>query len=86
VRGTQDVEDAVESFLVDDVANADEVEVAGRHADHEILLGHDAKNEVLPVLTLDRPHLDVFDDSRAVIGIYDRFAHGERHILQYHPS
>src|SRR3954451_20511245 len=86
VRCAQDVEDAVQTFLVDDVTDADQVEVARRNAYDEILLCHDAEDEVLLVLPLDRAHLDVFDDSGPVIGIHNRFAHGERHILQYHPS
>jgi len=42
VRGAQHLEDPVEASLVHDVADADEVEVAGGDTHDEVLLGHDA--------------------------------------------
>src|SRR6478735_3445182 len=80
VRGTEDVEHTVETLLVDNVTNPDQVEVAGRNSYDQVLLGDDPQNEVLPVLSLDLPHLDVLDDCGPVIWIDDRFADGESHV------
>ena len=63
------------------ITDADEVEVAGRHANDQVLLGDNPEDEVLTVLSLDRPHLDVLDDCGPVIGIDDRFADGESHMF-----
>jgi hypothetical protein len=78
--GPEHVEDAVEAFLVNDVADTHEVEVARRHPDHEVLLGDNAKNQVLLLFSLDGAHLDVFDDRGPVIWINDRFADSETHM------
>ena len=40
VRGAQDLEHTVQTFLADDVADADEVGVLGRYLDREVPLGH----------------------------------------------
>ena len=78
--GTQHVEDPIETCLVHDVADTHEIEVAGRHPDHKVLLGDDAEHEVLAVLALDGPHLDVLDDGGPVVRVDDRFADGESHM------
>ena len=44
------------------------------------LLGDDTEYEVLPVLSLDRPHLDVLDDRGPVIRIDNRLADSESHM------
>ena len=79
--GAQDVEHLVEARPVDDIAYADEIEVICRNADNQVLLCDDPQYEVLPVLSLDRPHLDVLDDCGPVIGIDNRFADGESHVF-----
>ena len=81
MRGTEDVEHTVEALLVDDVADPHEIEVAGRDANDQVLLGDDPQNEVLTVLPLDLPHLDVLDDCGPVIWIDNRFADGESHVF-----
>ena len=64
----------------DDVADSDEIQVAGRDPHDQVLLGDDPEDEVLAVLPLDLPHLDLLDDCGPVIGIDDRFADGESHM------
>src|SRR4029078_10597817 len=73
----EDVEHAVETLLVDDVPDAHQVEVARRNANAQALLCDDPEYEVLPVFSLDGPHLDVFDDSCSVIRVNNRFADRE---------
>jgi hypothetical protein len=80
VRGAEHVEHTVEALLVDDVANTYEIEVASWYTNYEILLGDDPQNEVLTVLSLDLPRLDVLDDCGPVIWIDNRFADGESHM------
>ena len=72
--------DEVQTARVD-VTDADEVEVARRHTNDQILLGDNPENEVLPVLSLDRPHLDVLDHCGPVIWVNDRFADGKSHVF-----
>jgi hypothetical protein len=81
VRGTQHVEDPVQTLLVDHVSDPDQVQVARGNADHEVLLCNDAEHEVLLVLALDLPCLDVLDDCCAVIWVNNRFADGKCHVL-----
>jgi hypothetical protein len=80
VLGPQHVEDPVQSCLVHHVAHADQVEVARGDSNHQILLGDDPEHEVLPVLALDLAHLDVLDDRRAVIWVYNCFADNKCHM------
>ena len=77
--GPQDVEHALETLFVDDVANTDEIEVHGRHTDDQIGLRDDAENEVVAVLTFDGSGLDVFNDCCAVIRVDNGFADRESH-------
>src|SRR4051812_1415432 len=74
------LEDALEPGLIDDVANADEIEVARRNAHHEIVLGDDAEDEIQLVLTFDLTGLNILDDSGSVIGIHHRLADRESHV------
>ena len=68
------------SLLVDDVTHADQVQVARRHADHEVLLCDDPEDQVELVFALDGPGLDVLDHGSAVVWVDNRFADGESHM------
>ena len=81
VRGAQDLEDLVQSLLPDDVADADEIAVLGRNPDGQVALG-DLQNEVELVLALDGARLDGLDQCRPVVGVDDRLADLERHIVR----
>ena len=81
VRSTKDVEDPLETRLVDDVTNPDQIEVAGRDANDQVLLSDDPQDEVFAVLPLDGPRLDLLDDSSPMIWVNNRFANGKSHVL-----
>ena len=76
--GPQHVEDAVQAFLVNDVADADELGVVGRDADREIALRH-LQHQVDLLDTLDGAGLDGLDQRSAMVGVDDGLANGERH-------
>jgi len=80
VLRAQHVEHPVEAFLVDHVADLDEIQVAGADTRYQMLLGDDSHSQVLLVLALDLPGFDVLDDCRAVIWVNNRFADGECHV------
>ena len=50
---TQDVEHPLEPGLVDNVADAHEIEVARRDANDQVSLGDNPEDQVVPVLALD---------------------------------
>ena len=80
MRSTQHVEDPVQPFFVHHVADPNKVQVAGRDPNYQVLLGDDAKYEVLPVLAFDLSGLDILDDRCAVIWVNNRFADGKCHV------
>ena len=80
VGGAQHLEDLVQAFLSDDVADADELAVLGRNLDRQVALG-DLELEVELVLALDRAGLDLFDECGPVVGVHDRLADLENHVL-----
>ncbi len=69
VRRAQHVEHLLESVRVDDVANPDEIEVARRNPDDQVVLADDPEHEVECLLALDRSGFDVFDDSGAMVRV-----------------
>ena len=79
VLSAQNAEDALEPVLVHDVADADEIEVARGHANDQIALRNDAKDEVFALFTFDRSGLDVLDDCSTVVRVNDGFADRESH-------
>ncbi|GMA87603.1 hypothetical protein GCM10025868_28530 [Angustibacter aerolatus] len=76
----QDLEHAVEALLTDDVADADQVAVLCGDLDGQITL-RDLQDEVELVLALDRAGLDLLDQGRTVVGVHDRLADFEHHVM-----
>ena len=64
----------------DNVAHADEVAVLGRYLDGEVALGN-LQNQIELVLTLDGAGLDLLDQCRTVVGVHDRLADCENHVV-----
>jgi hypothetical protein len=80
VRQPQHLEDAIEPFLVDDVAYADEVDVVSRNANGQVTL-RNLQDEVLTFLSFDDPGLDRLDERGPVMGVDNRFADLESHVF-----
>jgi hypothetical protein len=79
VRGTQHLEDPVQPVLADDVTDADDLGVVGRHAYGEVALG-DLQHEVGPLFTLDGPRLDRLDERGSVVRVDNGLADSEAHV------
>ena len=75
-----------QGFGIDDVTDADEVEVAGGDPHHQIVLADDTQHEVELVLAFDRPGFQRFDDCCTMIGVDHSFTDCERHIRFDHLS
>jgi hypothetical protein len=67
--------------LPDHVSYTDEIAVLGRNPDGQISLGN-LQNEVELVLALDGACLDGLDECGPMVGINDRLADLERHIVR----
>ena len=68
VRLTQDREHLVQAFCVHNVTNPDQVDVVRGNSNRQVPL-RNAKNEVLPVLSLDLAHLHRFDECCAMVRV-----------------
>src|SRR5699024_1221440 len=79
MRCPQYLEDFVEPLLVDHVTNAHVLGVGRRYPNRQITL-RDAEHQVLLVLALDLPHLDRFDQRRAMMGVNNGVSDTEIHV------
>ncbi|MPM92876.1 hypothetical protein SDC9_140012 [bioreactor metagenome] len=79
VRSPQHLEDLLQTIGIHDVPDADQVEIARRHPDHQIVLADDPQHQVELVLPLDLAGFHVLDDGRPMIGIDHRFTDCKRH-------
>src|SRR3954470_4240165 len=80
VRGAQDLEHPVQALLAHDVADTHEVAVLGGDLDRQVTLS-DLELQVELVLSLDRSCVDLFDECSPVVGVHDRLADLENHLL-----
>jgi len=81
MRGAQHAEHPLQPRRVHHVPNSDQVEVAGRNPNHQVVLPHDAQDEIQLLLALDRPGFDVFDHGGTVIGVNDGLTNSKSHDL-----
>src|SRR5690606_42112382 len=80
VGSAQHLEHLLEALVVDDVTDADEIAVLGRHLDREVPLRH-LELEVQLLLAADHPLGDLLDESRTVVRADDALADSAGHEL-----
>ncbi|MCO5576786.1 hypothetical protein L7F22_030606 [Adiantum nelumboides] len=79
VRRAQHLEDPIQAFLTDHVADADDLDVVRGNAYRQITLS-DLQDEVLNILTLDRSSLDRLDECGTVVRVDDGLSDLENHV------
>ena len=72
------IRDSLKAVLVDDVANADHVDVFGGNLNLKITLVH-TQLQVRPLLTTNGARHDLFDRGCAVVRVDDRLTDFKRH-------
>ena len=75
----EDIEDVLEAFLANDVANPNEVNVLSRYFNGQITLCH-LELEIHLLFALDGPHLDLFDLRGTVVRVNNCFANLKNHV------